>query len=398
MKVLVISHRIPFPPNKGEKLRTFHQLEHLTQVGHEISLLAPLHTDEDEEHAKGLAQTLKCKVTPLNLGNKIIRFLKALLTNRSFSEANFYTSKAEPSIKKEINAFKPDAILITASSLLHYVAKNNEAEYNLPILTDFMDVDSNKWEQYADKASFPMRWVYRREAKLVRKLEQEAAQLSAECYLIASAEVELFKKDISTDGTVSVLANGIDSVTFQANKQNKNDDDAIFLFTGVMDYKPNIDAVLWFIEHCWPNIVQHNPKAHFIIAGMNPNPSILKLASDNITVTGFVENIMPYFQSADVFVAPFQIARGVQNKVLQAMSCEIPVVSTSRGIEGIIHTQGEDVLIADNPEEFNEQCLLLLQNKALKAEIGLKARQTILQNYAWPEVLKPLTNRLESLS
>lgn len=99
-----------------------------------------------------------------------------------------------------------------------------------------------------------------------------------------------------------------------------------------------------------------------------------------------------------MFVAPFQIARGVQNKVLQAMSCEIPVVSTSRGIEGIIHTQGEDVLIADNPEEFNEQCLLLLQNKALKADIGLKARQTVLQNYAWPEVLKPLTNRLESLS
>jgi glycosyltransferase involved in cell wall biosynthesis len=118
-------------------------------------------------------------------------------------------------------------------------------------------------------------------------------------------------------------------------------------------------------------------------------------ASDDIVVTGFVEDIMPYFHYASLFVAPFQIARGVQNKVLQAMSCELPVVTTSKGIEGIIHVAGCDVLVADTIEQYTKHCLDLLQSIELRKLIGRAARQTILANYAWPEVLKPLTDQIE---
>jgi sugar transferase (PEP-CTERM/EpsH1 system associated) len=397
LKVLVVSHRIPFPPNKGEKLRTFHQLEHLSNIGHSISLLAPLHDASDQQHADALAAAINCKVTATHLGNKYLRFAKALLQGRSMSEANFYAARLNKLIEQEVEVFAPDVILISASSLVKYIASDTAAKYEIPVLTDFMDVDSNKWEQYADKASFPMRLVYARESKLVKKLEQRAAEVSTECYLIAAAEVSLFKNEVSDKGNIQVLANGIDSLTFKANDKARNADEPNFLFTGVMDYKPNIDAVMWFIEHCWPEILAYKPKARFIIAGMNPTPAVQKLANENIQVTGFVEDIMPYFQSADVFVAPFQIARGVQNKVLQAMSCEIPVVSTSRGIEGIVHENGEDVLIADDPQDFTQHCLLLLQNSALRNKLGESARNTITQNYAWPQVLKPLTERLELL-
>jgi glycosyltransferase involved in cell wall biosynthesis len=201
---------------------------------------------------------------------------------------------------------------------------------------------------------------------------------------------------VTNQGNITILPNGIDSSIFKPNLDTCKQEHPALLFTGVMDYKPNIDAILWFIANCWSQIKAQYPSAKLVIAGMNPSASIQKLgARGDIVVTGFVEDMMPYFQSASLFVAPFQIARGVQNKVLQAMSCELPVVTTSKGIEGIIHVAGKDVLLADTVEQYTKHCLDLLQSIELRESIGRAARQTILANYAWPEVLKPLTNQIE---
>ena len=397
MKVLVISHRVPFPPNKGEKLRTYHQLERLSQLGHSLSLIAPRSADEDQQFALGLSSAFGMRVTTNKLPFKLFRFIKALLSGRSLSEANFYSRGTQRLIEAEIEAFQPDYLLLTASSLVKYSQACKTAKHRPIILTDFMDVDSNKWQQYEYKSTFPMNWVYRREAKLVKNIEIEATQISKECYLIAAAEVELFKREIYNTNTVKVLPNGIDSSIFTPAPKILEAPALTLLFTGVMDYKPNIDAVFWFVNNCWPLIKTQYPEAKFVIAGMNPTSSVLKLKTDsNIEVTGFVDDIMPYFQSAALFVAPFQIARGVQNKLLQAMSCEIPVVTTTRGVEGIIHNNGEDILIADSAIKFAQLCLDLLDSSELRTSIGKAARKTILAHYAWPEVLKPLTNQIEN--
>jgi sugar transferase (PEP-CTERM/EpsH1 system associated) len=361
-----------------------------------LSLISPSSGPEDEAHAAALAIDLCITVNTAQLAYKPLRFVKALAANRSFSEANFYSSGVQTLIENEIQSFKPDFLFLTASSLVRYLGSISSKDNTPAILIDFMDVDSNKWQQYQHKARFPMDLVYKREAKLVKKLEIEAAKLSKECYLIASAEVELFKKEVTDQGNITILPNGIDSSIFKPNLDTHKQEYPTFLFTGVMDYKPNIDAILWFIANCWSQIKAQYPSAKLVIAGMNPSVSIQKLGtSDDIVVTGFVENIMPYFQSSSIFVAPFQIARGVQNKVLQAMSCELPVVTTSKGIEGIIHTSGEDVLLADTVDQYTKHCLDLLKSIELRESIGKAARQTILANYAWPEVLKPLTNQVE---
>jgi sugar transferase (PEP-CTERM/EpsH1 system associated) len=397
LKILVISHRVPFPPNKGEKLRTYHQLERLSQLGHSLSLIAPRADAEDQQFAHGLSCIFDMRVTTNKLPFKLFRFIKALLSGRSLSEANFYSSGTQRLIEAEIATFQPDYLLLTASSLVKYSDACKTAKHRPIILTDFMDVDSNKWQQYEYKSTFPMNWVYRREAKLIRNLEIEATQISKECYLIAAAEVELFKREIYNTNTVNVLPNGIDSSIFAPAPKILETPALTLLFAGVMDYKPNIDAVFWFVDNCWPSIKTQYPDAKFVIAGMNPSSSVLKLRTDNnIVVTGFVDDIMPYFQSATLFVAPFQIARGVQNKVLQAMSCEIPVVTTARGIEGIIHNDGEDILIADSAIKYAQLCLDLLDSLELRTSIGKAARKTILTHYAWPEVLKPLTNQIEN--
>jgi glycosyltransferase involved in cell wall biosynthesis len=150
------------------------------------------------------------------------------------------------------------------------------------------------------------------------------------------------------------------------------------------------------VDNCWPAIVHDFPLAKLVVAGMNPSSAIKKLSKDKrIEITGFVDNIMPYFHAATVFIAPFQIARGVQNKVLQAMSCQIPVVSTTRGIEGIIHENNVDVFIADTAQEFIRKCKQLSTSPDLREKTGNAARQRILASYAWSEVLKPLTDRIE---
>ena len=391
-----MSHRVPFPPNKGEKLRTYHQLERLQQLGHSLSLISPSNGPEDEEFAAALALDLGITVNAAKLDYKPLRFAKALATNRSLSEANFYSSSVKQLIENENHLFEPDFLFLTASSLVRYIDSIANKHNSPAILIDFMDVDSNKWQQYQHKAHFPMNLVYQREAKLVKKLEIEAAKLSKECYLIASAELTLFKKEVTQQGNITILPNGIDDSIFKPNIDIPRPQHPTLLFTGVMDYKPNIDAVLWFIANCWSQIKDQYPSAKLIIAGMSPSANIQKLGtSDDIIVTGFVEDIMPYFQSACIFIAPFQIARGVQNKVLQAMSCELPVVTTLKGIEGIIHCAGKDVLLANTAEQYTKHCLNLLESIELRESIGKAARQTILANYAWPEVLKPLTNQVE---
>ena len=395
MHIVFLSQRIPYPPNKGEKLRTYHQIEHLHSLGHRITVLAPCASVEEQNNANALSQHLNIEVHTANLPNKLSRLAKALLTGSSFSEANFYSSKLVKLLQQHINDC--DALIVTASSLAPYVTRVSNTN-NALVLMDFMDVDSDKWQQYALASSWPKKWVYSRESAKIKQLEQHTVKHFEHSFLIAQAEVDLFTKHVCASNKLSVLGNGIDHRVFAPGAdKSHNANEPVFFFAGVMDYKPNIDAVHWFVEHCWPNIIAVHPKASFVIGGMNPVKSISALAQQpNITVTGFVDNIIPYFQQATVFIAPFQIARGVQNKVLQAMSCALAVVTTPMGAEGILHTHGENMMVATDASSFSQHCIALASNATQCQQLGDAAREVILNNYAWPSVLAPLVKVLQA--
>ena len=399
MNILILSHRVPFPPNKGEKIRTFHQLKYLREQGHQISLAAPFEEDDELDYFAQLEKEYCSRVLSHKLAHKLIRLPIALFTGKALSVTNFYNRKLQKSIDSLISTNQFDAILCTASSMAEYIFKSKAIQQlavKPKLLMDFMDLDSDKWQQYADRAKFPMTWVYQRETKLIAKFEQQIAQKFDACFFITESEKALFSKTVSQSDNVYAVENGIDTDMFKPANNNQTAQHPIILFTGVMDYAPNVDAVLWFVENVWSQVLAKWPQATFYVAGMSPSDKINALSSvQGVVVTGFVDDIMPYFDQATVFVGPFRIARGVQNKVLQAFACGLPVIATSMGAEGIRCADNESILLAHTPEEFLEQLIKLTEDNELRQKISNNALDNIHKFYAWDSVLKPFNQVLE---
>ena len=400
VNILLLSHRVPFPPNKGEKIRTFHQLKFLCELRHQIHLFSPYEDKAELAHFNTLGESLCKTVEAAPLKNKVMRLLKGMAKNQPLSIANFYDKNLQQHVDSFLSDNSVDAILCTASSMAEYIFESSvlkTADKKPLLIMDFMDVDSDKWGQYQQSSTFPMSWVYAREQKLLANYERQIVKQFDASYLIAQAEVTLFNQKVIKSDKVYVMGNGLDTLTFYPPKIKQPNPAPVFLFTGVMDYKPNEDAVIWFVNTCWPSIITQHPKAKFIIAGMNPSADIYQLANDDgIEVTGFVEDILPYYHQADIFVAPFRLARGVQNKVLQAFACALPVISTPMGAEGILCQADQDILIAETPEEFIAQANQLISLPEIADTIGQSALQLIKNHYSWQSQLQPLVKLLET--
>ncbi len=402
MHILILAQRVPYPPNKGEKLRTFHQLEYLKNKGHSISVLAPYASESELQYFDVLDTTYCEHVLTHKLSRKFIALSKGLIKGQSLSVANFYHPSLQKKFEDAICHCEFDVIMCSASSMAEYVFQS-EVLKSLPqkpkLIMDFMDLDSDKWLQYSQQSKGPMRYVYHREHSILARYEQRIADEFSSCFFITDTEVSLFKKNYPHGTNICAIENGIDKKLFYPPQTPRQQTTPHFLFAGVMDYPPNIDAVQWFVENVWPRIVKQWPQAKFTIAGMNPSEKIKKLSSEpGIEITGFVDDIKPYFDHANIFVAPFRIARGVQNKVLQALACGLPVVASSMGAEGIRYTKDHDILLADSPTSFYEQIARLMQDHSLYQTISENGIETIDRHYSWESILQPLEALMKNTS
>lgn len=398
LKISVVAQRVPYPPNKGEKLRTFHQIERLVHLGYAVDVLTLAESEADESYAKALEDELNISVTTFKLPSKLKRYLWSLSKGLPLSVGAFYSESLYRTIVLKMTG-EADVLLFSASSLGYYALKGvNTSSCKAHLLMDFMDVDSDKWAQYASSSPFPMSWVYTRESEKVRELEAQINHLFLQTFLIAQEEVALFHRKVSNKKVVKVLGNGMDFSRFYPGAQNEASLPPNFLFTGVMDYKPNVDAVCWFVKHCWSSIKSQLPQATFTIAGMNPNEQVKALSNvEGVQVTGFVEDILPFFHRASAFVAPFRIARGVQNKVLQAAACNVVVVTTPMGAEGIAFASPQTMLMASEADQFSQQCVSAVVDPVNARAIADNAFRCIRQQYSWEQQLMPLQELLESL-
>ena len=401
MKICVVAQRVPYPPNKGEKLRTFHQIERMVELGYSVEVVTFSEETSDNINASSLKDKLGITVTIFPLAGKLSRYLSALLKNQPISVGAFYQTDAAKYLDMVLKQNACDVMFLSASSLAGYVLSSPSVNQSqCKVMIDFMDVDSDKWLQYASNANWPMCAIYQREAKGIRELERKANEQFEKTFLIAQEEVALFKRDVCNANPVTVLGNGLDfSLFYPAENTEKKEADGHFLFTGVMDYKPNVDAVLWFVQNCWPGIKKHLPTAVFTVGGMNPLPEINALNGvDGVRVTGFVDDMLPFFHEATAFVAPFRLARGVQNKVLQAAACDLTIVTTPMGAEGIQFASQQTMFIESSAEAFTAACIECVTNTELAQSKANQALQAIRDDYSWKQQLLPLEHALDKLA
>jgi sugar transferase (PEP-CTERM/EpsH1 system associated) len=388
--LLFLCHRIPFPPNKGDKIRSFNMLKALSET-FDVYLACFVDDPYDWQYADKLDKF--CKQKLLIKQDKTIakiKGLQAFITGQAISLPYYSNRQMARWIDNALAIHEIKNIFIYSSSMAQYVEGEAYSAYHRVI--DFVDVDSDKWQQYAMGKKGLSRWVYLREWRKLQVFENKVAAQFDHSLFVSPQEAELFKQQIPAKvaAKVSGMLNGVDSVFFDPqNSDIQALDEAVdVVFTGAMDYWANVDAVIWFCENVWPLIKVSYPNATFFVVGGNPSPQVKALDGQlGIKVCGRVVDVRPYIRKAKVVVAPLQIARGLQNKVLEAMSMAKPVVATSMAIEGI-EARNDEIRICDNAQAFTQHVIDYL-NQSTCAETS---RMWILDNLQWRSSLSRLPN------
>ena len=401
MNILFLSHRIPYPPDKGDKIRSFNEIKFLSK-SHNIYLGTIL----DEESEKVYVNELKkyCKKLYAVYFNRKIKLLKSLLSPKPFSISNFYDKSLQDFVNMVLKDENIDAVICFCSSMAEYIFKNplyrKKALADTKLLMDFVDLDSDKWLQYANYTRFPLNLIYGLEHRRLFKYELKINQSFKYSVFVSQREEKVFDKLYPEAKNVKVILNGVDYEYFLPKPMGiKYPVSSIkypaLVFTGVMDYFANEDGVKWFCESIFPTIRAEFPHAQFIIVGNRPTNVVWNLSEiDGVTVTGYVDNIQEYYWMADVCVMPLRIARGLQNKVLESMVTGNAVVATSNAADGIICKKGIDILIADDEETFAKEVIKLLMDESRRKDIGRKAVENIRKNYSWEANLKAFNDLL----
>lgn len=394
--LLFLCHRIPYPPNKGDKIRSYHLLQYLSDH-FSIYLGAFIDDPSDWDYVPVLNEI--CEETcfvKLNPGTSRIKSLSGFIAGKPLTLPYYFSRKLEQWVQKTAARQSIKKLIVYSSAMAQYTMYSKQPFATRVI--DFVDVDSDKWKQYSLTKDWPMNWVYRREAELLLEYERKVVSDFDHGFFVSNSEANMFKS-ISPEAAskVGYYNNGVDTEYFDPAKTGNNpyhENEKVLVFTGAMDYWPNIDAVVWFSEQVLPELIEFEPQIKFYIVGGKPSEAVLKLAENsNIIVTGRVEDIRPYIKYAAAAVAPMRIARGIQNKVLEAMAMERTVISSSQGFEGIDAVVGEELYVANEAEEW---CKLLKQllSKENQTATGAAARQRVLQHYSWEGSLAGLEAHL----
>jgi sugar transferase (PEP-CTERM/EpsH1 system associated) len=389
MKILFLSHRIPYPPTKGDKLRAFNIIKHLCKE-HEIYLVSLYDDKKDKKYLPGLKQF--CRESSFFYLNPWLAKIKGffcLFFNQPVTLGYFYSRKMQRKVKDYIKTKSIDLIFVYSSSVAQYVM-----DQDLKKIIDFVDCDSSKWKQYSAIAGFPLSFIYSREHRLLRDYEKRIAQAFDHSIVATEGEKKEFAEFISTEKFTAV-ANGVDTGFFKpvfAPQEKK------LIFTGAMDYFANIDGIIYFCNEILPLIRERIPEVKFYIVGSNPARSVRALSNGkDIFVTGFVEDIREYLKDDAICVIPLRVTQGIQNKVLEAMASGLSVVITSKAVLGLKPQADKNVLVADNPQDFASKVIMLLEDGDLRRRLGELARKYVEENYNWERNISKLDEILKSM-
>ena len=391
-ELLFLAHRIPYPPDKGDKIRAWHFLEHLARR-YRVHLGCFVDDPRDWEFTDKLRNVCgECCFVGLRPSVARFRSLHGMLSGRPLTLPYYFDRRLHRWAQGLLAREQLSRVFVYCSAMAQYVARSPRR--SLRRVIDVVDIDSEKWADYANDMPPGRRWLYQREASTLRRIEREIAA-SFDATIVATPAERALLREFAPEAMdrVVCVGNGVDSDYFSPDRSYDNpygDGGTPVVFIGAMDYWPNVDAAMHFVRSILPLVRERIADVRFFIVGSNPSPDVSALAwGRKVVVTGRVADVRPYAAHARAIVAPLRIARGVQNKVLEGMAMGRPVVATTKALAGITAEVNRDVFRADTPGEFaNAICKAVMTEAG--AVIGANARQRVMMDYRWSTSLDRL--------
>lgn len=382
MKLFVLLSRVPFPLEKGDKLRAFNQIKYLSQH-HQIHLCC---LNDVELHPEArIVLGLFCDslhIVDINRLQTYTGVLRAFLKGMPMQLGYFYHPSVQKSINKLIKEIQPDHIFCQLIRVAEYVR-----HIEMPKTLDYQDVFSKGAERLSSSSGMLMKYILKTEAKRLEKYEREIFDDFTHKTIISYPDRE--EIDHPEKDKIFVVPNGVDTDYYTPLFMPVKYD---LVFTGNMGYPPNINSVEYLVNEIMPLVLKSRPHTRLLIAGATPDRRVMQLMSPNVFVSGWVDDIRESYSSADIFVAPMQIGTGLQNKLLEAMSMQLPCVSSELANSALKARDGEEILIGHNPEEYAEKILLLLEDRVFRDKIASKGQEFVLRNFNWQSQVEKLNS------
>ena len=389
MNILYVCHRFPFPPKRGGKIRPFNMIRHLARE-HQVTVASLVRSPEEAQEGRGIAQyCAHYEMAEVNEPVQAVRMVLRAPTPTPSSMGFFYSPDLAQRVRKLLATQRFDLIFVHCSSVAQYV----EAVRGIPKILDFGDMDSQKWLEYARYKPFPISAGYWLEGRKLEREERRLTGLFDFCTATTHAEWQTLQSyDVGTP--TAWFPNGVDSDYF-APVETPFDPNTI-CFIGRMDYYPNQECMFDFCAHVLPLLRRSRPQIKLMIVGADPSAAVRKLGElPGVIVTGSVPDVRPYLHQSALMIAPLNIARGTQNKILEAMAAGVPTVVSGVAAGGVDAVAGEHFLVADTPAQYTQAILRILDDPAERLRLAQSARERILTNHAWPSSMRRLDKIIE---
>lgn len=388
MRIFVLLSRVPYPLEKGDKLRAFHQIKELSKNNELILCALNPNRNLNKQKAFSAVQPYCLSINFIDLPwySRIWNLLMAFFRNIPFQAGYFYNRKANKKVKELVNEYKPDHIYCQLLRTAEYVK-----DINIPKTLDYQDVFSYGILRRINRSSFLMKILLKMEYRRLVKYEYKVFSIFDNKTIISLPDRALIPHPEKED--IKVIPNGVDHEFFTPRKAEKTFD---LVFTGNMAYPPNVDAAGFLINEIIPIVWKKLPGTKVLLAGASPDKKVVALKSEKVKVTGWMDDIRDAYASSRVFIAPMQIGTGLQNKLLEAMSMKIPSITTPLANDALKAKNGEEILIGESSEQLANAIILLLENKTTYDKIANNGHKFVKANYSWQEATEMLNQLIQS--
>lgn len=386
MKILVVLPRIPFPLEKGDKLRAYYQIRELSKH-HSIFIAAlynnNIHNDTLAELAPYCKEIHFIKQTGFR---SLLNMMGAFFSGLPLQCGFFYSHKNHKIIDKILNSVKPDIIYCQLFRMAEYVR-----HYRIPKILDYQDAFSKGMLRRAEKAKFLTRWAMLMEARRIANYEMDIFDDFDKKTIITSVDREFIQHPMRKE--IIVVPNGVDFQKFNKENTEKEFD---LIFSGNMNYPPNVDAAIYLAKDIFPRLQKKYGGLKLMIAGANPSAKVRSLANSSITVTGWVPSMTDCYAKSRICIAPMRLGTGLQNKLLEAMAMKLPCVSSTLAAQAILPSDGA-IIECSTTTQFVEAVGKLLTDKAYYQQVSDKGINFVRNNYDWTTATRPLLDTIELL-